>query len=371
MASRRDYYEVLGVARNASGDEIKRAYRRLAFEYHPDRNKDDPEAEAKFKEAAEAYEVLRDAEKRSRYDQFGFDGVKNGFSGFSSNEDIFGAFSDIFGEFFGVSTASRRGPRPRAGADLRYDLTIGFREAARGTEVELKIPVETLCVTCKGSGAEPGSTPETCRQCGGSGHVQQAQGFFRISVTCPVCHGQGRIITRYCPDCRGRGVVAETKELKVRIPAGVDSGARLRLRGEGEAGSNGGPPGDLYVIIDVEPDKTLRRQGQNLVVSCEIDMVQAALGAKIEVPTLDDPVTVDVPRGTQHGEVFRLRGLGLPHVGSTQKGDLLVEVKVRIPARLNKRQEEILREFAEIEAGKTVTKVQKFLKKTMDKVVGE
>ena len=368
--AKRDYYEILGVSRTASEDEIKKAYRKLAFEFHPDRNQDDPEAETKFKEAAEAYEVLRDPEKRKRFDQFGHEGLGNGFSGFNSAEDIFGAFSDIFGEVFGFASASR-GPRPRAGSDLRYDLTISFREAARGTEVELEIPMDTVCSTCKGTGAEPGTSPEVCRQCGGSGHVQQSQGFFRISVPCPVCHGQGRVITRYCPDCRGHGQVTETKQLHVRIPAGVDTGARLRLRGEGEAGRHGGPHGDLYVVITVEPDKTLRRQGQNLVAFCEIDMVQAALGAKVEVPTLDETVTVDVPKGTQHGEVFRLRGLGLPHVGSTQKGDLLVEVRVRIPSRLNKRQEEILREFAEIESGKAVNKVQKLFKKTMDKVMGE
>ncbi len=368
--ARRDYYEVLGVDRSAQEDDIKKAYRKLAFEFHPDRNPDDAEAESKFKEAAEAYEVLRDPEKRARYDRFGHEGVNGaGFGGFRSNEDIFGAFSDIFGDFFGFS--SSRGPRARQGADLRYNLNLSFRQAARGTEVELKLPVDENCGECRGSGAKPGSNPEVCRQCGGAGHVQQAQGFFRISVTCPVCHGQGRIITQFCAACQGRGQVTREKEIKLRIPAGVDSGARLRMRGEGEPDSNGGPPGDLYVVISVEPDKVFKRQGQDLIVSSEVSMVQAALGGKIEVPTLDDPINMDIPKGTQGGEVFRLRGLGLPHMGSTQKGDLLVEVRVLTPTRLSKRQEEILREFAELEGKKPMKKAHDLLKKAKDMVMGD
>ena len=369
--AKRDYYEVLGVARGAGEDEIKKAYRKLAFEFHPDRNPDNAEAEQKFKDAAEAYEVLRDPEKRARYDQFGHAGVGNGFSGFSSPEDIFGAFSDIFGEVFGFAAGGRRGPRPQAGADLRYDLSVSFREAARGAEIDLAVPVDAPCKECRGTGAEPGTTPEPCKQCRGTGHVQQAQGFFRISVTCPVCHGQGRVIVRHCRRCHGRGLLRETKNLKVRVPAGVDNNSRLRLRGEGGPGVHGGPPGDLYVIISVEQDKVFRRQGQNLVLSREISFAEAALGHKIEIPTLADPIVMDIPKGTQSGEVFQLKGLGLPHLGSSRKVDLLVEVRVLTPVSLNKRQEEILREFAALEEQKPMKKVKQMFKKTKEKVMGE
>jgi chaperone protein DnaJ len=371
--AKRDYYEVLGVSREASQDEIKSAYRKLAFKYHPDRNQDDPESESRFKEAAEAYEVLGTAEKRQTYDRFGHEGVSgNGFSGFSSSEDIFGAFSDIFGEVFGFSSAGRGGGnRPRPGADLRYNLDISFRDAAKGAEIDIKIPVEQHCDACEGSGAAPGTQPQTCSQCGGSGTMQQSQGFFRISVTCPQCRGAGAVITDPCPECMGRGTVIKDKDLKVRIPAGVDNNSRLRLRGEGEAGTHGGPPGDLYVVIRVEPDTVFERQGQNLIIGREISFVEAALGHRLEVPTLDDPVNLDIPKGTQSGEVFRLRGLGLPHPGSTHQGDLLVEVRVKTPTKLNKRQEELLREFSAIEAKKLATKAKDFFKKAKDKVMGE
>lgn len=371
--SKRDYYEILGVSREASQDEIKTAYRKLAFKFHPDRNQDDPDAESKFKEAAEAYEVLGTAEKRQTYDRFGHEGMgANGFSGFSNNEDIFGAFSDIFGEVFGFSSGGRGGGnRPRPGSDLRYNLDISFREAAKGAEVEIQIPVEQECPTCDGSGAASGTTPQTCPQCGGAGTMQQSQGFFRISVTCPHCRGAGQIITDPCDECMGRGSVITEKDLKVRIPAGVDNNSRLRLRGEGEGGIHGGPPGDLYVVIRVEPDKVFERQGQNLIISRDISFVEATLGHRLEVPTLDDPVELDIPKGTQSGEVFRLRGLGLPHLGSAHKGDLLIEIKVKTPTNLNGRQEELLKEFAEIEAGKLSTKAKGFFKKAKDKVMGE
>lgn len=374
--SKRDYYDVLGVDRGASQDEIKSAYRKLAFKYHPDRNPDDPEAEASFKDAAEAYEVLGDAEKRQTYDRFGHEGVSgNGFSGFSSNEDIFGAFSDIFGEVFGFAGAGRGGAnRPRPGADLRYNLSVSFREAAKGSEVDIQIPVEQVCDTCDGSGSAPGSTPETCNQCGGTGTIHQSQGFFRIQSTCPHCRGAGKMITDPCDTCMGRGSVIKEKDLKVRIPAGVDNNSRLRLRGEGEAGINGGPPGDLYVVIQVEPDSIFDRQGQNLIISREISFVEAAMGHRLEVPTLDDPVNLDIPNGTQSGEVFRLRGLGLPHLGSAHNGDLLVEITVKTPTRLTDRQKELLTEFAEIEkeeSGKFSNKAKDFFKKAKDKVMGE
>lgn len=362
MSSKRDYYEVLGVSRDAGGDEIKRAYRQMAMQYHPDRNPGDSEAEARFKEAAEAYEVLRDAEKRVRYDRFGHEGLSaNGYSGFSSSEDIFSTFGDIFSEFFGFGGGRSHGPRPRAGADLRYNLSITFREAAKGLETTLKIPKHVTCPDCGGTGAAPGTSPETCQHCQGVGQVQQSQGFFRVAMTCPVCHGEGKVIRDPCPNCRGQRQVQVVRELSVRIPAGVDNGSRLRLRGEGESGMFGGPPGDLYVVIHVEQDKTFSRQGQDLVYKTEINIVQAILGDKIEIPTLDEPVSLDIPKGAQSGEVFRLKDLGLPYLGSQQRGDLLVEVTVKIPSHITKKQEELLRQFQELEEQRPWNKVKNFI----------
>jgi molecular chaperone DnaJ len=358
----RDYYEILGCSRESSQEEIKRAYRKMAFEYHPDRNGGDPEAEAKFKEAAEAYDVLRDPDKRARYDRFGHSGVGGNGHDFSNAEDIFSTFGDIFSEFFGFGRQAR-GPRPTAGADLRYNLKVSFRDAARGTEVELKIPKNVECSECEGSGAKPGTSPETCQQCGGSGQVTQSQGFFRIAVSCPVCRGQGKMIADPCAKCSGLGQVRETKMVSVRIPAGIDNGARLRLRGEGEPGQYGGPPGDLYVVIYVEEDKTFRRQGQDLILTREISFTQAALGDSISVPTLDEEVNLNIPRGTQSGEVLQLAGLGLPHLGSSHTGDLLVEIRVKTPTRLSRRQEELLREFYDLEQDKPLNKVKSFFKK--------
>lgn len=370
---KRCYYEVLEVTREAQEGEIKRAYRKKAMEFHPDRNPGDAEAEERFKEAAEAYDVLRDPEKRSRYDRFGHEGMNGmngGFGGFQSSEDIFGAFGDIFGDIFGFGSG-RGGSRMQAGSDLRYNLTVSFREAAKGTEIELNIPVTDTCETCGGSGAAPGSSPETCSHCGGRGAVEQTQGFFRISVPCPACNGRGQVITDPCSECHGGGYVRKQKDLNVRIPAGVDNGSRLRLRGEGEAGMNGGPHGDLYVVITVEPDKVFKRQGQDLVLSTEVTFVQAALGHKLEVPTLDEPIEMDIPKGTQSGEVFQLRGLGFPYLGSSHKGDLLIEVKVKTPTSLNSRQEELLREFEALDEEKPMKKVKKLFKKAKDKVMGE
>ena len=368
MAGSKDFYDVLGVSREASEDEIKKAYRRLAMKYHPDRNPDDPQAEVRFKEAAEAYEVLRDPKKRAHYERFGHEGLNNaGFQGFRNNEDIFSTFSDIFGEFFGFGS---RGPRPQPGADLRYNLALAFRDAAKGTEVELQIPRNEVCGDCEGSGASPGTRAETCKHCGGQGQMIQNQGFFRLAVTCPVCQGQGEIITSPCRACHGRGIARKTRELKVRIPAGVDNGSRLRLRGEGEPGLHGGSPGDLYVVVHVEEDKVFRRQGQNLVVKKEISFVDAALGARLEVPTLDESVPMDVPRGTQSGHVFQISGMGLPHLGSTQRGDLLVEVQVKIPTKLTGKQEELLREFARLEEDRPMKKVKRFFEKAKDAVKG-
>lgn len=364
--AQRDYYDVLGVSRSASAEEIKRAYRKLALENHPDRNPDNPEAEQRFKEAAEAYEVLRDPERRSRYDQFGHAGVNGGdFGGFSSADDIFAHFGDIFGDIFGFGMGSRRGggPRPEAGADLRYDLSVSFEQAARGAEISLSIPRRATCEECSGTGAAPGSQRETCTRCGGTGRIRQSNGFFQFAMPCSACNGEGTIIAKPCPRCKGAGTVQQTQELSVRIPAGVDSGTRLRLRGEGEAGRNGGPAGDLYVFLTVEEDKRFRRQGQDLVVTAEVSFPQAALGAKIEVASLDGPLEVQIPAGTQNGEIFRLQGKGLPWLDRKRTGDLLVEVRVKTPVKLTARQEELLREFEKAGEARPLEKVKRAAKR--------
>lgn len=356
--SQRDFYEVLGVARDASEDEIKRAYRKLALQYHPDRNPDNPEAEQKFKEAAEAYDALRDPERRANYDRYGTpDPFGNGFGGgFSNAEDIFSQFSDIFGDLFGFGGRRGGGPRPQAGADLRYNLTISFRQAAKGAEVPITIPRHVTCDECDGSGAAPGTQRESCKHCGGSGQVRHSQGFFQISVPCTACGGQGFTIPHPCPKCKGQGVVQQQRELTVRIPAGVYNGARLRLRNEGEAGVHGGPPGDLYVVLRVEEDKTFARQGQDLVYTATVSFPQAALGVRIEVPSLEEePLDLEVPKGTQSGAVFRLTGKGLPYPGEKRVGDLLVEVRVETPTKLNEEQERLLREFEKATKAKEKT----------------
>jgi len=367
IMSTRDYYEILGISRNASEEEIKKAYRKLAFQYHPDRNPNDSEAEQKFKETSEAYQVLGDPQKRSAYDNFGHEGVNsNGFQGFQSGQDIFDTFSDIFGDFFGFSSSrGRRGPRPQQGADLRYNLSISFEEAVKGTEIDLQIPKEEECGSCQGSGVAPGHQPETCKHCGGSGQVFQSQGFFRISTTCPICRGTGQVIKDPCKDCNGKGRVQRTKEVHVTIPAGVDNGNRLRLRGEGEAGRHGGPDGDLYVVINVEEHSLFHRQGQDIIVPTDISFVQAALGDRIDIPTLDDPVPMDIPKGTQSGQTFKLKGLGIPYIESNRKGNLVVQVKVRTPTNLTKQQEDLLREFDHLEQEKPKSRVRNFFKRAM------
>lgn len=341
----RDYYEILNVSRGASESEIRQAYRKLAMRYHPDRNPDDAEAAIKFREAAEAYEVLRDPEKRARYDRLGHAGFQGGQSaGFGSAEDIFAHFSDIFGDLFGFSGASS-GPRAEAGADLRYNLTISFEQAAHGDEVSLELPKRVSCPDCKGSGAAQDAVIQTCAQCRGTGHVRRSQGFFQIAMPCPACHGSGQTISRPCPRCKGDGVVHDTREILVRIPAGVDNGTRLRVRGEGEAGTHGGPAGDLYVVLRVKPDPRWEREGANLIHTEEISFVQAALGHRVEVPGLDGPLSLDIPKGIQSGTMLRLKGEGMPIPGRKARGDLLVAVKVVTPTDLSERQEELLREF--------------------------
>ena len=360
--SQRDYYEVLEVGREASEEDIKKAYRKLALKYHPDRNPGNPEAEQKFKEAAEAYDVLRDPERRARYDRFGHAGVQGGGGGFGNAEDIFAHFGDIFGDLFGFSTGG--GNRPMGGADLRYNLTISFAQAAKGDEITLKLPKRVTCSECDGSGAARGTRPDVCRQCGGSGQIRRSQGFFQMSMPCPACHGTGQIISKPCPKCRGEGITSEIKTLNVRVPAGVDNGTRLRVRGEGEPGIHGGPPGDLYVVVSVEPDKTFHRRGSDLILSQDISFVQAALGHRLDVPGLDGPVTLEIPKGVQSGTVLRIAGEGMPRIGENRRGDLLVEVRVLTPTKLNERQIELLKEFEALseEAG-TLKKVKKIAKK--------
>lgn len=365
----RDYYEVLNIRRDASGDQIKQAYRKLAMRYHPDRNPGDAEAEVKFKEAAEAYEVLRDPEKRARYDRFGHAGVGGGAGagGFGSAEDIFAHFSDIFGDFFGFSSGG--GIRPEAGADLRYNLTITFAQAAHGDEVSLDLPKHVTCPECKGSGAAPGAKVERCRQCQGTGQVRRNQGFFQIAMPCPTCHGSGQTISKPCAKCRGEGIVSDTRQIMVRIPAGVDNGTRLRVRGEGEPGTHGGPPGDLYVVLAVEPDARWQRDGTNLIVNQEITFVQAALGHRVEVPGLDGPLTLDIPKGTQSGSLLRIPGEGMPFPGQKRKGDLLVAVKVLTPVNLSERQIELLQEFEKASDEGTFAKMKKAARK-IGKAIG-
>ncbi|MBQ9452996.1 MAG: molecular chaperone DnaJ [Desulfovibrio sp.] len=359
----RDYYEVLGVSRDAAEDEIKRAYRKMALKYHPDHNPGNAEAEQKFKEAAEAYDVLRDPEKRARYDRFGHAGVQGGTGGFGSAEDIFSHFSDIFGDLFGFSTGGGRSSRAMAGADLRYNLTISFDQAAKGAEITIKLPKHVTCPDCKGSGAAPGSKAETCRHCNGTGQVRRSQGFFQIAMPCPICQGSGRVISKPCPKCKGEGITTDTRELQVRVPAGVDTGTRLRVRGEGEPGVHGGPPGDLYVVLTVEQDKRWQREGQDLVYTLEITFVQAALGHRAEVPGLDGPLPLEIPKGIQSGSLLRLAGEGMPYPGRKTRGDLLVEVRVLTPTKLSPRQEELLREFEAATEQGPLEKVKKAAKK--------
>ena len=368
MAEKRDYYEVLGVSRGSSDDEIKRAYRKLALKCHPDHNPGDAEAERQFKEAAEAYEVLRDPNRRAQYDQFGHAGVNGGmggFGGFSNAEDIFAHFGDIFGDLFGFGMGGgrRSGPRAEAGADLRYDLTVSFMQAAKGAEIPLRIPRKASCSECGGTGAAPGSQRETCTQCGGAGQVRQNRGLFQFAMPCPACRGKGYNIPKPCPKCKGGGLMNDMHNLTARVPAGVDTGTRLCYRGGGEGGVNGGPPGDLYVYVAVEEDKTFRRQGQDLVISREITFPQAALGHRLTVPDLDGEFEFDVPKGTQSGAVFRLPNKGLPYLGQERTGDLLIEVTVNTPTNLSDKQEELLREFARLEEKKPLKTVKKMVRK--------
>jgi molecular chaperone DnaJ len=350
--AKRDYYEVLGLAKNASSQDVKSAYRKLAQKYHPDRNPGDTEAEERFKEAAEAYAVLSDADKRQRYDRFGHQGVSGvGAGGFDPS--IFADFSDILGDFFGFGFGGgRRGGQSgmTRGADLRYDLTLSFEEAAFGTETSLRIPRLESCPKCSGTGSKGGAAPAPCSACGGRGQVRFTQGFFTVARTCPQCQGEGRVVTDPCADCKGEGRIEKERTIAVKIPAGVDTGARLRLSGEGEHGRLGGPPGDLYVVLQVRPHHRFRRDGSTVLSRVSISYPQAVLGTTIEVDTLRGFSDLDVPPGTSHGRDFRLRGQGIDRLDGGGRGDHVVTVQVEIPNPKDLSDEEVqlLRRFAEI-----------------------
>ena len=352
MASKRDYYEVLGVDRSATPQQISEAYRKLAMKYHPDRNPGNEEAVEKFKEAAEAFEVLNDPEKRARYDRYGhagIDGATGGAPHFQDVADIFEAFGDIFGfgDVFGGGRG--RGRRPRKGADLRVEIQLDLKEAAQGTTKVVQFERHQTCSTCRGSGAKPGTKPETCRYCGGRGRVVQSTGIFSIQTTCPACQGAGQVIRDPCLECRGSGYVLKLVSREVKIPPGVDNNSRLRLQGEGEPSPEGGPPGDCYCFISVAEHPFFHRDGQNLICQVPISYAQAALGATIKVPTLDGCEELEIPPGTQSGGVIRLRGRGMPTPGHRGRGDLLVQVYIEVPKKLTPEHERILRELAEIE----------------------
>jgi molecular chaperone DnaJ len=348
MTTRKDYYKILGVPRDATPEEIKKHYRKIALKYHPDRNPGNKEAEEKFKEAAEAYEVLRDPEKRRLYDAYGHEGVSStGFTGFQDFSDIFRTFSDIFEGLFGFGDFAPREGRPQAGSDLRYDLTLDFLDATLGTEVTIEVPRIQTCRTCGGSGARPGTQKTVCPACGGRGVVTRTQGIFQITTTCSRCGGLREFIPDPCPECHGEGLSREKKKLRVKIPPGVDSGTHLVMAGEGNAGRFGGPPGDLYIIIQVRPHELFRREGYDLHLTVPVSFVQAALGTRLTIPTLKGTKEIVVPPGTQPGEIIRLRGEGVPYPKGGRQGDLLVEVKVVIPTQLTPRQTELLREFAQ------------------------
>lgn len=358
--AKRDYYEILGVSREVDADSLKKAYRNVAMRDHPDRNPDDPEAEERFKEASEAYSVLSDSEKRGAYDRFGHAGVTGGSpgGGFQDFGDL-GGFTDVFEDLFGDllggrRSGGRRRGRGQRGADLRYNLEIDLSDVITGLEPKIKIPKMRACESCGGSGAPPGTSPETCGACGGGGQVFLQQGFFRVSRPCDVCSGSGELLRERCESCRGQGRTEGQQTINVRIPPGIDEGTRLRLSGEGEAGISGGPPGDLYVVIGIKPHALFRRDGANVHCEVPVTMVQASLGAEIEAPTLEGRVKLKIPAGTQSGKILRLRGKGVPTLRSSARGDQMLHIFVETPTRLSSRQREILESFAE-ETGSTVS----------------
>ncbi len=369
--SKRDYYEVIGVDKNASKDDIKKAYRKLAMKYHPDRNPDNPEAEAKFKEASEAAQVLLDNNKKSRYDQFGHAGVDGqaggfgggGFSDFSDLGDIFG---DIFGDFMGGGGGRRRGSRARMGADLQVAVGVDFNEAAFGVEKVIKVSRHTGCNTCNSTGAKPGTSPSTCTSCNGRGSVRRQQGFFAMESTCPTCQGSGEIITEKCGSCHGGGRIRKESELEVKIPAGIDDGQRLKLTGEGDAGTHGGPSGDLYVLIQINKHDFFERDGFDIHCTVPVSFSQVALGAEIEVPTLSGKVSLKIPSGTQSGKKMRLKGKGISRLGSYGQGDQIIHIHVETPTELTAEQKDLFKQLSDLEGGKCNPMARGFLDKVRD-----
>ena len=360
MAAKRDYYEVLGIGRTATDEEIKKNYRKLAMKFHPDKNAGNKEAEEKFKEISEAYEVLSDVDKRHKYDRFGHEGMKSSFgpNGFdfsrdfthvSDLQDLFGGMfgSGIFEQFFGGGTGQHSGAsRASRGSDLRYDLEIAFEEAVLGVEREIVLPVNEDCPVCSGSGAEPGTKKETCKHCGGHGVVITSSGFFRLQQECPVCSGRGEIIVHACRNCSGMGMVKTRRKLTLKIPAGVDTGSRLRLSGKGESGSRNGPPGDLYVVLHVQPHELFQRQGEDIFCELPISLGTAILGGEIKVPTMDGVARLTIEAGTENGRMYRLRGKGIPELGNDRnKGDLHVRIRIEVPKDLSNGQKKKLKEL--------------------------
>jgi molecular chaperone DnaJ len=359
----KDYYAILGVSRDATLDEVKKKYRQIALQYHPDRNPGNKEAEEKFKEAAEAYEVLRDPEKRRLYDLYGHEGLSStGFTGFRDFSDIFRAFSDVFEDVFGFGGFAGggfgAGPQPQPGNDLRYDLTLDFLDAALGTEVTVEVPRVVSCRTCGGNGAKPGTQKLPCPQCAGRGVVSRSHGIFQITTTCPRCQGMKYFFAETCPACDGQGRVREKKKLKVKIPPGMDSGTHLVMAGEGNGGVHGGPPGDLYIVLNVRPHERFRREGYDLHFQVPISFVQAALGTRVTIPTLKGTQELTIPPGTQPGEVIRLKGEGVPYPRGPRRGDLLIEVQVTVPRSLSPRQQRLLEELAQEEGGPAAATAQ-------------
>ena len=367
----KDYYEILGVSKDADEKEIKKAYRKLAMQWHPDHNQGNPEAETKFKECSEAYEVLSDPEKRQIYDQYGEEGLKGqGYAGPNMN-DIFAHFGDLFGggdifsSLFGGGGGRSGGPMQ--GDDLRYDLEISFEEAVKGTQKDISLTRYEECDECHGSGAAPGSKKSECPTCHGRGRVQMQQGFFAIQTTCPQCHGEGVKIDKPCTHCDGKGRVAQKRTVAVKIPAGVNDGSRLRLRGEGGAGTQGAPAGDLYVFLSVKPHKTIQREGLDLYIEEHIHVAQAILGCELEVETLDGPQKIEVPAGTQSGDMVKIKGAGVPKLGSDQKGDFVVVLQIDIPKNLSKSEREHIEAFAKSQGVEFVPE-KSFFQKIKDKL---
>jgi molecular chaperone DnaJ len=368
-----DYYDLLGVHRNASEIEIKKAFRKQAIQHHPDKNPGDKLAEDKFKEISEAYEVLSDAQKRAQYDQFGHAGVSGaggfsagGFSGFGAGTPFGDIFGDIFGDVFGSSGGGRERTKGRRGDDLLYNMEITFEEAAFGIEKKIEIPFAKRCGVCNGSGSKPGSDPKVCPTCRGAGQVRYQQGFFSVSKSCGQCNGEGKIVTDPCQECRGKGTVKDTKTLSIKVPGGVETGSRLKSPGDGGQGLKNGPNGDLYIAINVKEHSLFQREDNNVICEFPISFIQAALGCEIEVPTLEGKVGVKIPEGTQSGKIYRLRGKGIPSLQGYGRGDQLVIIKVETPTNLNRKQKDLLEEFAK-NGGENIHPMKKgFLDKVMD-----